>query len=63
MARVPRFWPRPSAWHEADEILVRPHLVRRTFIEACLFLLAVPVAGLLWWLQRVAQLPVLLSLP
>lgn len=62
-ARVPRFWPRLSAWHEADEILVRPHLVRRTFLEACLFLLAVPVADLLSWLQRLAQLPVLLTLP
>jgi protein-S-isoprenylcysteine O-methyltransferase Ste14 len=46
-ARVPRFWPRFSAWQDADELLVRPDLVRRTFFDACLFLLAVPVARLM----------------
>ena len=62
-ARVPRFWPRPSQWQEADELRVKPHLVRRTFLEACLFLLAVPVAHLLAWLQQLGQFPVLLNLP
>jgi protein-S-isoprenylcysteine O-methyltransferase Ste14 len=62
-ARVPRFWPRLSAWREAEELRVRPHLVRRTFLDACLFLLAVPAADLLAWLQRVADLPVLAHLP
>ena len=45
-ARVARFWPRLSLWQEADELRVKPHLVRRTFLDACLFLLAVPVADL-----------------
>jgi protein-S-isoprenylcysteine O-methyltransferase Ste14 len=62
-ARVPRFWPRWSVWQEADELRVRPHLVRRTFLDACLFLLAVPGAGLLAWLQQAAGLPVLFDLP
>ncbi len=62
-ARVPRFWPRLSAWREADELRVKPHLVRRTFLDACLFLLAVPTADLLAWVQRHAALPVLMQLP
>ena len=62
-ARVLRFWPRPSQWREADELRVKPRLVRRTFLEACLFLLAVPAAQFAAWLQQVGQLPVLFSLP
>jgi protein-S-isoprenylcysteine O-methyltransferase Ste14 len=62
-ARVPRFWPRLSAWREAEELRVRPHLVRRTFLDACVFLLAVPAADILGWLQRTASLPVLAYLP
>jgi protein-S-isoprenylcysteine O-methyltransferase Ste14 len=62
-ARVPRFWPSWSRWQDADELRVRPHLVRRTFLEACLILLAVPVADLLIWLQQLGGLPVLLRLP
>jgi protein-S-isoprenylcysteine O-methyltransferase Ste14 len=62
-ARVPRFWPRLSQWQEADELRVKPRLVRRTFLEACLFLLAVPAAGLLAWLQQLGNFPVLLNLP
>lgn len=62
-ARVPRFWPRLSQWREAEELRVKPRLVRRTFLEACLFLLAVPAAQLVAWLQQAGRLPVLLSLP
>jgi protein-S-isoprenylcysteine O-methyltransferase Ste14 len=41
-ARVPRFAPDFRSWQEADTILVRPALVRRTFWDATLFLLAAP---------------------
>jgi protein-S-isoprenylcysteine O-methyltransferase Ste14 len=62
-ARVPRFWPRLSQWREADELRVKPRLVRRTFLEACLFLLALPAAQLVTSLQQLRVLPVLLDLP
>jgi protein-S-isoprenylcysteine O-methyltransferase Ste14 len=62
-ARVPRFWPRLSQWREADELRVKPRLVRRTFFEACLFLLALPAAQFVTWLQQLGLLPVLLHLP
>lgn len=41
-ARVPRLAPNFCGWEDADTILVRPALVRRTFWDATLFLLAVP---------------------
>jgi len=62
-SRVPRFWPRLSAWREADELLVKPHLVRRTFLDACLFLLAVPLVDLIDWLRSLGYLPILFHLP
>lgn len=62
-ARVARFWPRLSLWQEADELRVRPRLVRRTFLDACVFLLAVPAADVGAWLQQALHLPVLFTLP
>jgi protein-S-isoprenylcysteine O-methyltransferase Ste14 len=62
-ARVARFWPRLSLWQEADELRVRPRLVRRTFLDACVFLLAVPAADVGAWLQQALRLPVLFTLP
>jgi protein-S-isoprenylcysteine O-methyltransferase Ste14 len=62
-ARVARFWPRPWLWQEADELRVRPYLVRRTFLDASLFLLAVPLVDLIEMLQRTGWLPVFITLP
>lgn len=42
-ARVPRFWPRFSVWEDADELAIKPAVVRRTLRDTCWFLLAVPV--------------------
>jgi protein-S-isoprenylcysteine O-methyltransferase Ste14 len=41
-SRVPRLAPNFRGWQEAETILVRPALVRRTFWDASLFLLAAP---------------------
>ena len=61
-ARVPRFLPRLT-WRDAEELVVRPRLVRRTFLEGCLFLLAIPVAQTLALLHASGALPVLARLP
>jgi protein-S-isoprenylcysteine O-methyltransferase Ste14 len=58
-ARVPRFLPDFTQWQEADELLVRPRLVRQTFLDACVFLLAAPLTGLMDWAREVAGLPIL----
>ena len=59
--RVPRFWPRLSQWQDAPELLVDPYLVRRSFLDGCLFLIAVPVAQLVhdmhddgWFSSRIS---------
>jgi protein-S-isoprenylcysteine O-methyltransferase Ste14 len=44
--RVPRFWPRFSLWQEAPVISVNPYLVRRSFLEGCVYLIALPLAEL-----------------
>lgn len=62
MARVPRFWPRFSAWRDVDELAVRPRPVLRTFLEACLFLVALPLIEARDLLQASGWLPLLFSL-
>jgi protein-S-isoprenylcysteine O-methyltransferase Ste14 len=61
--RVPLFFPRFSTWQEADQLLVSPKLVRRTFMDASLFLLAIPLNDLIKWLQDHDWLRVLAHLP
>jgi len=60
--RVPRFWPRFSGWKDAEELRVRPRLVLRTFLDASLFLLAVPAIEVKDLMQASGWLPVLLRL-
>jgi protein-S-isoprenylcysteine O-methyltransferase Ste14 len=60
--RVPRFWPRFSAWKDADELRVKPWLVLQTFLDASLFLLAVPLIWLKDQAQASGWLPVLVQL-
>ncbi len=62
-ARVPRLWPRFSAWQDADQLIVKPHLVNRTFFDASLFLLAVPLIALKALLRDLGWLPILFHLP
>jgi protein-S-isoprenylcysteine O-methyltransferase Ste14 len=62
-ARVPRFRPRPSAWQDVPEVVASPKLVVRTFFDASLFLLAVPLLDLKETLQHHGFLPVWLLLP
>lgn len=62
-ARVPRLLPRLSAWQDADRLIVMPRLVHRTFLDASLFLMAVPLIGIKALLRDLHWLPTLLHLP
>lgn len=62
-ARVNRFIPRFALWRDADLLLVKPQLVRRTFFDACLFALAIPGVDLIEAAQAQGILPVLALLP
>ncbi|MGI8525043.1 MAG: methyltransferase family protein [Pseudolabrys sp.] len=57
-ARVPRFIPRPWLWHGPDLLEIRVSRVVRTFLDACLFLLAVPWAETYEYLQNAGYIPV-----
>lgn len=63
LARVPRFVPKPSLWHDEPTLTIRPPRVLMTFADALVFLLAVPLAELFEHLQETGVIPVLLRLP
>lgn len=63
LAAVPRFLPHPSLWRDTPTVTVRPPRLVRTFADAMLFLLAVPLAELFEQLQELHVLPVLFRLP
>ena len=62
-ARVPRILPRLSVWQDAERLIVMPRLVHRTFLDASLFLMAVPLIGIKALVRDLLWLPILLHLP
>jgi protein-S-isoprenylcysteine O-methyltransferase Ste14 len=61
--RVPRFLPNLALWHNVDRLEIRPAIVVRTFVDACIFLLSIPLAEGFESLQSSGLVPVLLRLP
>lgn len=61
--RVPRLLPRFKSWRTSETIEVRPAHVMRTFIDACVFLVAIPLAEGFEYLHGIGALPVLFRLP
>ncbi|HEY4773992.1 MAG TPA: isoprenylcysteine carboxylmethyltransferase family protein [Xanthobacteraceae bacterium] len=62
-ARVPRYLPRFSQFRDVAVVEVHVARVRRTFIDACVFLLAMPAAEVVEYLQKIGLIPVLFHLP
>jgi protein-S-isoprenylcysteine O-methyltransferase Ste14 len=62
-ARVPRFIPNFALWQNAHTIEIKPHLVVRTFVDACVFLAAIPLAEGIEMAQIHGLLPVLWMVP
>jgi len=60
---VPRFLPDARLWHDEPTLVIRPPRVLRTFADASVFLLSVPIAETFEWLQESGILPVLFVLP
>jgi protein-S-isoprenylcysteine O-methyltransferase Ste14 len=63
LATVPRFLPRLALWRDVEMLQVTPRVVRRTFLDACLFLAAIPVAEALDVLHSFGWLRVIFRLP
>lgn len=63
LMRVPRFLPRFGLWRDAETLTIRPHIVRATFIDACIFLLSIPIAEGFDYLHEIGLVPVLFRVP
>jgi protein-S-isoprenylcysteine O-methyltransferase Ste14 len=62
-ARVPRFWPRITAWRDAKAVTFSPGLFYVTLRDGLVFLCAVPFFELIDVLQRYHILPAIAALP
>ena len=62
-ATVPRFVPNSRLWRDVPALTIIPPKILRTFADAMLFLLSVPLAEGFEKLQDIGVLPVLLRLP
>jgi protein-S-isoprenylcysteine O-methyltransferase Ste14 len=63
VARVPRFLPRFKLWRDSETLTIRPGIVRATFIDACLFLLSIPIAEGFDYLHDLGLVPALFQVP
>ena len=63
LERVPRFLPRWRLWHDVETLEIRPRAVLMTFVDACVFLVAIPICEGFEFLHDVGVLPVLFRLP
>lgn len=61
-AKVPRFFPKFSLFHDDKELIVRPDRIYRTFTEGLVFFVAYPFFEFVEYLQNSHILPVLLRL-
>jgi protein-S-isoprenylcysteine O-methyltransferase Ste14 len=62
-ARVPRLWPRFAAWREAPIVELKPSIVRKAFLDATVFLAAVPIARAIEYAHVAGWIRPLLLLP
>lgn len=61
--RVPRFFPKLGLFRDLETVEVRPKIVRRTALDACFFLLSLPLAETFEHIQNDGYLPILFRLP
>ncbi len=61
-ARVPRFFPKPSLFKDADTLVVSTSRVYATLLDGLVFFIAVPLLELVEYLQHGGWLPVFLRL-
>ena len=60
--RVDRLLPNFSQWRSESELAIPAPLMLRTFVEACFFLTAIPIAEAIEYLQARGALPKLIEL-
>lgn len=62
-ARVPRFWPRFSSWHDVETVEASPRLVLASVRDGAVFFLAIPLVEGIEYLHVIDVLPTLFRLP
>lgn len=60
---TPRFLPNPALWRPVERVEVIPRRVVSTFLDAMIFVAAIPLIEGLERLQQIGWLPVLVNLP
>lgn len=63
MVRVPRFFPNFRLWRDMESLTIKPGIVRATFIDACVFLLSIPICEGFDHLHDIGVVPVLFNVP
>lgn len=61
--RVPRFFPRFSAYQDVEHLTIRPKVVYRTFLESSYFLIAIPAVDAIELARVYGWLPEFIHLP
>src|SRR5262245_53279284 len=61
--RVPRFIPNFSLWQDVEVVEVWPRTVMLAFLDAAIFLVAIPIAEAVEYLHDVGALPAIFRLP
>lgn len=60
--RVPRLLPKPSLWVDFERLEINPAMVLRTFLDACIFLVSIPIAEGFESLHEIGLIPVFFRL-
>jgi protein-S-isoprenylcysteine O-methyltransferase Ste14 len=63
LAQVPRFFPKPSIWRDIGSATIKTSVVKTTFIDACVFLVSIPLAEGLGYLHNLGFVPVFFQAP
>ncbi|HEX3859354.1 MAG TPA: isoprenylcysteine carboxylmethyltransferase family protein [Pseudolabrys sp.] len=63
MVRVPRFLPNPKLWHSPPTLIVQPRMIMTTFVDALIFLTAIPLMETFEYLHDSGILPVFFKVP
>ncbi len=61
-SRTPMFWPNPARYRDEQEVYFSPKALKRTLLDAMLFLAVFPVIETLEYLQLSGKLPILFRL-
>lgn len=63
LSSVPRFLPRWSRWNDVKKLEVHPSVVLRTFVDASVFLVSIPLSEGFEYLHEIGAVPTLFHLP